>query len=153
LTREASSHKNERPADFELALTRWDSDESWENGHAIQTQLSRSKRLLPNEVHSWLDDVQRLVVTYLDCEVDRLRTSGSEPEWAELRDRLTSSVREAIDAVMQKTAEVLPLRSRFWQRLPGVRPKLPAMPQLPACPPGPIEKRVGLEASDADRQR
>ena len=71
-------------ADFELALQRWDGEDSWDIGRDIQIQVSRSKRLLPSEAHQKLDEAQFKVVDYLDTEVDGLRQSGTPAEWERL---------------------------------------------------------------------
>src|SRR4051812_18093433 len=67
--------------DHQVALRKWDGDDAWNLGLDIQTQVSRSKRLLPQESQRELDKAQRNVVDYLDSEIDRLRMSGTPREW------------------------------------------------------------------------
>jgi len=63
--------------EYRLALLRWDSDESWQNGNETQIHVSRSKRLLPESAQQKLGQAQQQVVDYLDSEIDRLRHDGT----------------------------------------------------------------------------
>jgi hypothetical protein len=95
--------------EFDVALRRWDDDESWDIGCAIQINVSRSKRLLPLPAHEKLDRGQRYVVDYLDSEIDRLRQSSSAAEWGEFYGSLMTEKRAEIDSILTSATEVLRL--------------------------------------------
>lgn len=96
--------KGERGSkDLDLALRRWDGDDSWEIGCEIQIQVSRSKRLLPSdEAQKVLDPAQQKVVDYLDSEIDRLRDLASPEEWVSLYNSLMSEKRKEIDNLLEE---------------------------------------------------
>jgi hypothetical protein len=98
--------------DYRLALLRWDSDESWQNGNEIQIQVSRSKRLLPENAQRKLDQAQQEVVDYLDSEIDRLRREGTPSTWGTFHDSLKNEKREAIDHILTEVTEDLKIRGR-----------------------------------------
>lgn len=85
---------------LETALARWDSDDSWNIGSAIQIQLSRSKRLLPPAAQQDLAQAQQKVVDYLDGEIDRLRVCAKAEDWKKLYESLMTQTRPAIDALL-----------------------------------------------------
>lgn len=85
---------------YVVALQRWDSDDAWQLGCDIQIQVSRSKRLLPQQSQKWLDQTQRTVVDYLDTEIDRLRQTGDCNDWEKLYRALMSPKREEIDRLV-----------------------------------------------------
>jgi hypothetical protein len=86
--------------DLEAALLRWDSDDAWQNGLEIQTQVSRSKRLLPQSAQKKLDDAQQRVVDDLDTRIEHLRRTGTRGEWAALYKTLQSTKRNDIDELL-----------------------------------------------------
>jgi hypothetical protein len=94
--------QGERGSDnFHLALCRWDSDESWQIGSDVQTQLSRSKRFLPPSAQQKLVEAQQEVVDYLDSEIDGLRRSMATPEdWSKLYESLMTKTRPKIDLLL-----------------------------------------------------
>jgi hypothetical protein len=92
---------------LEIALGRWDSDDSWNMGSAIQIQLSRSRRLLPPAAHQELSQSQRNVVDYLDREIDRLRVSAEPDDWSKLYESLMIETRSAIDALLVRVTRQL----------------------------------------------
>jgi hypothetical protein len=83
-----------------LALHHWDSDESWQIGADVQTQLSRSKRFLPPPAQQKLVEAQQEVVDYLDREIDRLRIAATLDDWSKLYESLMSKTRPAIDSLL-----------------------------------------------------
>src|SRR5215831_15769821 len=85
---------------YRLALLRWDSDDSWQNGNEIQIQVSRSKRLLPETAQRKLDQAQQEVVNYLDDEIDRLRRKENPAEWKAFRNSLMNKKRADIDHLL-----------------------------------------------------
>ena len=98
---------------YKVALLRWDSDDAWSLGSDIQTQVSRSKRLLPGDSARWLDEAQQKVVTYLDDEIDRLRASGTQDEWAQFYDALMTTRRDEIDELLSRVTHELKLERNF----------------------------------------
>jgi len=98
--------------DYQLALARWDSDESWQNGNEIQIQVSRSKRLLPENAQRRLDQAQRAVVDYLDGEIRDLRREGTPSKWATFYDSLMDKKRAEIDSLLAEVTEDLKIRGR-----------------------------------------
>jgi hypothetical protein len=100
--------KGQRGAeDLEVAPRRWDSDDAWNMGSAIQVQLSRSRRLLPPSAHSELAQAQRDVVDHLDREIDRLRVSAGPDDWNKLYESLMTETRSAIDALLVRVTRQL----------------------------------------------
>jgi hypothetical protein len=83
-----------------LALRRWDSDESWQIGSDVQTQLSKSKRFLPPPAQQKLVEAQQKVVDYLDREIDRLRSAATPDDWRKLYESLMTKTRPAIDSLL-----------------------------------------------------
>jgi hypothetical protein len=102
----------EESEDYRLALLRWDSDESWQNGNEIQIQVSRSKRLLPENAQQKLDQAQQEVVDYLDSEIYRLRHEGTPSEWETFHHSLMNEKRAAIDHLLTEVTEDLKIRGR-----------------------------------------
>jgi hypothetical protein len=87
---------------FDLALRRWDSDDSWQIGSEVQTQLSRSRRFLPPSAHEKLVETQQTVVDHLDNEVRRLLCDAAAPEkWEEFYASLMTETRPKIDSLLQ----------------------------------------------------
>lgn len=97
---------------YRLALLRWDSDDSWQNGNEIQIQVSRSKRLLPETAQRKLDQAQQEVVNYLDDEIDRLRRKENPAEWKAFRNSLMNKKRADIDHLLTEVTEELKIRKR-----------------------------------------
>jgi hypothetical protein len=85
---------------FELALRRWDSDDSWQIGSDVQTQLSRSNRFLPPSAQDKLVDAQQEVVVYLDREIDKHRDAATPDEWEKLYESLMTKTRAQIDKLL-----------------------------------------------------
>lgn len=96
---------------LEIALARWDSDDSWNIGSAIRIQLSRSKRLLPPAAQEELAHAQQSVVNYLDAEIDKLRVGAEPDEWRKLYDSLMDQTRMEIDALLVRVTKQLKLGS------------------------------------------
>lgn len=94
---------------LEIALARWDSDDSWNIGSDIQIQLSRSKRLLPPSAQQKLARTQQRVVDYLDHEVDRLRVSAEPEDWKKFYESLMTETRPEIDRLLVDVTEQLKL--------------------------------------------
>jgi phage protein U len=85
---------------FDLALRRFDSDDSWQIGSDVQTQLSRSKRFLPRPAQEELVKAQQQIVDYLDHEIDKRRDAATPDEWEELYKTLMTETRPAIDDLL-----------------------------------------------------
>jgi hypothetical protein len=96
---------------LEIALRRWDSDDSWEIGSQIQIQLSRSNRLLPLSAQQELLEAQQKVVDHLDREIDRLRVSAEPGDWGKLYDSLMNDTRAKIDGVLVSVTRQLKVGS------------------------------------------
>ena len=98
--------------DLDLALRRWDGDDSWQIGCEIQIQISRSKRLLPAPAQQKLDRAQQDVVDYLDSEIDRLRDVGTPGDWEKLYVSLMTEKRGAIDSLLTSVIADLNIAAR-----------------------------------------
>jgi hypothetical protein len=98
--------------ELEAALVRWDSDDAWENGLEIQTQVSQSKRLLPRDAQEKLDEAQQEVVDYLDHEIDHLRVAGTPDQWCVLYESLRTTKRTKIDRLLTDVIADLHLGAR-----------------------------------------
>jgi hypothetical protein len=85
---------------FDLALRRWDGDDSWQIGSDVQTQLSRSSRFLPQSAQDKLVDAQQEVVVYLDREIDKHRDAATPDEWEKLHESLMTKTRAQIDKLL-----------------------------------------------------
>jgi hypothetical protein len=85
---------------FDLALRRFDSDDSWQIGSDVQTQLSRSKRFLPRPAQEKLVEAQQEIVDYLDHEIDKRRDAATPGEWEKLYESLMTKTRPAIDELL-----------------------------------------------------
>jgi hypothetical protein len=86
--------------DYATALTAWDSAEAWDNGARIQIQISRSKRLLPEDIHKKLDQLQQQVVDDLDKWVEDLREGGDAAKWENLYECLYGPKRAKIQRLL-----------------------------------------------------
>jgi hypothetical protein len=82
--------------DLDLALRRWDGDEVWQIGLAIQIQLARSQKLLPLPAQQKLDRARQDIVDYVDREIERLRNAGTPDDWNKLYVSLVTETRIAI---------------------------------------------------------
>jgi hypothetical protein len=89
---------------LDLALRRWDSDASWQIGSDVQTQLSRSKRFLPQHAQDELVEAQQKVVDHLDHEIDRLRGAATPDAWRKLYESLRTETRPAIESLLASAA-------------------------------------------------
>jgi len=93
--------QGERGAEsLDLALRHFDSDESWQIGVDVQTQLSRSKRFLPAPAQEQLVKAQQQVIEHLDSEVDRLRRGATSDDWSKFYETLMTRTRPAIDSLL-----------------------------------------------------
>ena len=99
--------------DLDHALDRWDSDDAWDNGLEIQTQVSRSKRLLPPFAQKKLDQAQQEVVDYLDKTVDGLRLAGTPEQWETLYESLRTTKRMDIDMLLTGVIADLKIGARL----------------------------------------
>jgi hypothetical protein len=78
----------------------FDSDDSWQIGSDVQTQLSRSKRFLPRPAQEKLVEAQQEIVDYLDHEIDKRRDAATPGEWEKLYESLMTKTRPAIDELL-----------------------------------------------------
>lgn len=110
--------------DYATALTAWDSAEAWDNGARIQIQISRSKRLLPEDIHKKLDQLQQQVVDDLDKWVEDLREGGDAAKWENLYECLYGPKRAKIQRLLfsltqdlaRARAQERPWLIRWWPR-------------------------------------
>jgi len=105
-----------RRDDLESALKVWEGDDTWANGGQIQVQVSRAKRLLPEETHTDLDRAPSAVVEVLDQQVKDLRDRSNSAEWDAFYTCLIGDKRDQIDGLLLS----LNLHLDYWQRIrPG----------------------------------
>ena len=105
-----------RKKNFDSALEVWDGDDAWANGGQIQIQVSRAKRLLPEETHRDLDRAQSAVVAVLDMQVEGLRDKADPTAWDAFYKCLIGDKRDQIDDLLFS----LNLHLDYWRRIrPG----------------------------------
>lgn len=97
----------DRHNDYEVALEAWDSSKAWSNGARIQAQVSRSKRILPDQTHEALDKAQHDVVDDLDKKVEELRRRADVTAWGDLYDYLYRAKRDEVESLLFSLSEHL----------------------------------------------
>jgi hypothetical protein len=104
---------------LDLALRRWDSDDSWQIGSDVQTQLSRSARFLPPSAQRKLVKTQQKVVDDLDLKIDKLRDTATPDDWGKLYESLRTETRPEIDTLLANACKDLKIRGV--RRTMGIR--------------------------------
>jgi hypothetical protein len=124
--------------DYEAALEAWDSDKAWDNGGQIQIQISRSKRLLPEDTHADLNRAQQAVVDDLDTQVDELRNTGDTTAWETFYKFLYGPRRDQIHELLFSLKQHLALAEQAWliRRWRSLWGKTPAPIKLASKPNG-----------------
>ncbi len=97
----------DRHSEYEAALEAWDGSKAWTNGARIQAQVSRSKRILPDQTHKALNKAQSEVVDDLDTKVEESRREEDAAAWAELYDYLYRTKRDEVESLLFSLSEHL----------------------------------------------
>jgi hypothetical protein len=100
--------------DYAAALKAWDGGEAWDNGARIQIQISRSKRVLPQETHEALDTAQQAVVDDLDTAVEHLRERQDPSAWEEFYKFLWGPRRDWIHELLFLLTQHLAFAQQAW---------------------------------------